>query len=217
MGEAKRRQQGSALPPDFYRDAFARAMRKMFEAASEALNTDCLLHAMIAREALSQLGVPSELCVGYAAWRVDGASNHGVIAHHPQGSVMKISRPDSPAVMYHAWLKIGTDIVDFTTYQLPAKAAAMDALDGHRTPVNWAPPYLWVPTKSGKSYADVRDSYTAGVYHYQRDTALEARVKREGADRVDDEDVNTLLAIYRMELSGPVVVIGPNDLNRNSP
>lgn len=205
MGESKRR--SVVLPADFDREAFARATRKVFEASSTALMRDCYTHAAITQAALRVLGITLDMRVGYAAWRVSDEP-HGVVAHHPQSNTVD-GLPGM--VMYHAWLQGGVDIVDFTTYQLPAKAAALDAVDGMKTAVVWAPGYLWVPAVSGVSFEGVRDGYRPGLYHYRRDMGLESAL-RNNALPVENEDVDTLLMVYRLECSGGVVVVGPNHI-----
>lgn len=189
------------------RDAFARAVRKLFTAAGTAPGVDCLQHAVIAQAALKALGIEAQLRAGYAAWRVDGVASNAVVAHHPKGTA--IPGPDNE-FMYHAWLQVGQDLVDFTTYQLAEKVRQMDAADGQHTPVSWVPEYLWVPAKSGASFADVRDGRQAGLYHYKRDLAVEGKVRRIAT--LDPGDVRMLLTIYTAECEGPVEVYGPSNM-----
>lgn len=200
------------LPSDFNLPAFATAMRKLAMAASEHLNADCYTHAALAKSALEVLGVSSEIHVGFAAWRVDGKAPHAVVSHHPQGNVIDLALPHS--VMYHAWLRLGTYILDLTTYQLPLKARLMDEADGQSTPVSWSPDYLFVPITTCAKYAQVRDSFKAGVYMYQRVHDLEARLKRQ-AMATDEADLRTLLVIYQAECQGmPLEVHGPSRSSR---
>lgn len=198
----------------FDRSAFARAVQKMFTATSSALSRDCYTHAAIIQAALESLGVHAELRVGYAAWRTEGTQPHAVIAHHPEGVVLD---PNPKHHIYHAWLQINQDVVDFTTYQLPLKAAALDALDGFTTPVEWAPLYLWEPISNVRTYVEVRDGHVAGLFHYSPQPELEKMLSREACE-VDHGDVQTLRAVYELELRGEgLIVVGPNTTSRELP
>lgn len=207
MGQANRKTIRKILPADFDKQAFSTAMQKLLAATSAHHGYDCYTFAMLANLALARLGIPSEICAGFAAWRVAEAA-HAVVSHHPDGQLL--ASPNEESFLYHAWLKIGIDYVDFTTYQLRMKAEEMDRMDGQHTPVSWCPDYLWFPSKSGISYVGVRDSFSAGVYHYERNTPIEARLKR-AAIVPDQEDIDVLLFIYANELDGsPLHLFGPN-------
>lgn len=220
MGEARRRkaeqdrkrQAVAASLEGFNKEAFARAIRKMYTATSTRLGVDCASHAQVARAALALLGIEAELRFGDAAWRINGKAPHGVVAHL-QGQATYVEpdpEGDARAAPFHAWLVIGDDLVDFTTYQLPAKAAAIDAADGKHTEVEWAPENLWVPLSTVQPYPAVRDGYTAGLYHYRSDPSVGRLV--QGGASVDDEDVQTLLMLYNLFDSGAETEIyGPND------
>ena len=198
------------LPDTFNKPAFSGAIRKLFESASDSLGFDCYSHHAIASAALTMLGVPNELCIGYAAWRVNGEAPHGVVAHHTVNSFT--FKSDSTAILYHSWLKVGPEIVDFTTYQLPMKAAELDAIDGKHTIIEWAPDYLWSLAKNGVSYTAVREGYIAGLFHYRRDMGLERHLKSK-ASPVNHEDVEYLLIIYHTLCQGDSIhVFGPNNL-----
>jgi len=208
---SKKKKPLSNLPADFNRDAFARSVRKIMEAAISQGAMNCFTNASLAQRALVKLGVPAELHVGYASWRVDGETPHGVVAHHPQGETILDPTVNDEQVVYHAWIKAGLSIIDFTTYQLPEKARFMDSMDGNTTPVNWAPDYLWVSQKSCKPYKKVLQSYKSGVYSYDRKIELETFLKETASKDPGDTDV--LLFLYEKEKSGAGLnVFGPNNL-----
>lgn len=191
---------------------FAAAVKKLHTAASVQLGNDCISHAELARLALKQLGIDSTLVIGYAAWRVDGKDGGAVVGHHPKTSqaFLNVEAISPNAMIYHVWLEVGDDIVDFTTYQLPDKARRMDEIDNHKTPVSWTPDYLWVNKKTGKTYEEVRDSFDSGVYCYEADESIKETV--EGViEEVDDDDVNNILFIYKQMCNGiDLQVIGVN-------
>lgn len=183
--------------------AVSSALRRLATAASGNLGSDCYIHAAIAQKILYRLGVESKLVVGYAAWRVGGGDSD-VILHAPL--------PDMPvqdgAAPYHVWLEVGNKILDFTTYQLKAKAAHMDMLDGGKTDVAWCPDYLFVP-KSSVSPIQKVIQLRAGLYCYARNTALEAKIIF-AATPADEADVSTAWLLYQ---NPEMNVFGPNHMH----
>ncbi len=198
------------LPANFNKEAFALAAQKLFTASSASLNKDCYGHALLAHHALNALGIQSEVIVGYAAWRVDGQAPGAVISHHVAGAII----PEPGAEVYHAWLKVGNDIVDLTTYQLTQKAAILDSYDGQVTPVNWCPDFLWVKKNTVSTYQRVAQGFKAGLYSYDRIIALEKRIK-QSALPVCNEEIATLLMIYRTLLNGDITVGGVNTVQQH--
>lgn len=187
-----------------HRRAFAAAVRKLAGAVSLSEGTDCYALTSLARAALYRLGVKARLRIGSAAWRVDGECPHGCMVHHPG-----LSPQVGAALGYHTWLSIDGHIFDVTTYQLPAKVAALDAIDGQTTPVSWSPDFLWAPESASRSLHAVERSFTSGVFHYQHDPALAEHITR-GAQPVDDCFVFNLLFLFSAELQGvPLHVVGP--------
>ena len=138
---------------------------------------------------LTKLHVDAKLVVGFAAWRV-GNGNGDVIAHHPAVVV-----GHGAGGMFHGWLEIGKNILDFTTYQLRLKAAMMDAIDGFETDVVWCPDYLYVQKASISPFNSVRDKH-AGVFHYRHDAATEAKL-RSAAEPADPADIEQLWRIVK--------------------
>ena len=160
-----------------------------FMAASTSPGQDCYKHAVFAQSLLTRLGVvDTKVVVGFAAWRI-GNGDGDVIAHHPA------LVGHGTGCMYHTWLEIGKNILDFTTYQLQLKAAMMDAIDGLETDVLWCPEYLYVPKTSASPFNFVRDKH-AGLYHYRFDASTEAMV-RPAAEPADPADIEQLLQIYQ--------------------
>jgi hypothetical protein len=211
MGEAKRKKAAREAVLQNLRsvdiERVAGAIRRLSVAASPSLGVDCYAYAAYGQWLLARLGVPSTIAVGYAAWRV-GDADHDVIGHDP--SMVSIVNPSSSALAYHAWLEVAGRILDFTTHQLPHKAAVMDAIDGRHTTVAWCPDYLFVERAQISSMARVRQDY-AGLFYYQRIPALEAKAKAE-AIPAPEADLQMLWLVYQ---NPEIAVTGPNDLPRN--
>ena len=186
----------------------ATAIRKLTVAASANRGSDCWIHASLPQRVLLTHGIESRIVVGYGAWRV-GSGDGDVIVHAPQrGTVVA---PDM--VPYHAWLEIGGEsnpkrlILDFTTYQLRAKAAALDAMDGQVTTVDWCPDYIATTASKVSSLTAVRKE-SVGMFFYQRDMQVEREVRRV-APAVDPEDEGAFHLLYK---NPGIVVMGPNDV-----
>lgn len=178
------------------------ALRRLATAASGNLCSDCYIHAAIAQEMLTSLGVASKLVVGYAAWRV-GNGDGDVIIHAPLPNM-----PSQPGgVAYHVWLEVENHLIDFTTYQLRRKAAQMDKLDGGTTAVTWCPDYLAVPKKAVSPLRAVIQ-LSAGMYFYKQDTAIEKLIVSTALP-LDDYDVNTAWLLYQNQ---ELCVLGPNNM-----
>ena len=164
------------------------AALQKFMAASASPGQDCYPRAVFAQSLLTRLGVDAKLVVGFTAWRI-GNGDGDVIAHHPT------SVGHGAGFMFHAWLEIGNNILDFTTYQLRLKAAMIDAIDGFKTNVVWCPEYLYVPKTSVSSYNLVRDKH-AGLYHYKHDASTEAMC-RSAAKPAESAEIEKLWWIYQ--------------------
>lgn len=177
------------------------ALRRLALAASSNLGSDCYIHAAIAQQIILRLGAETTLSVGYAAWRV-GDGNGDVILHAPLPNM-----PSQEGVPYHAWLETDTHVIDFTTYQLKAKAASMDALDGGTTTVTWCPDFLFVTKKSMSSFERVV-KLRAGLYRYVRVHTLEVQIKA-AASPLDEHDVNSAWMLYQ---NPELQVFGPNSM-----
>jgi hypothetical protein len=179
-------------------NAMSQAIQKLMSATSAAHGQDCVAIAYIAQAAFKELGVNIDVEVGHAAWRV-GKAVHSVSAHHPDA--MSADVGNFPG---HAWNRIGRNILDFTTYQIPMKLREMDVIDGYITPIEWSvPDYLLVDQSTCTTFARVRDSYDVGIFSY--DPVMQYRSKY--THDVDSETVMTLLAIYKMISSGAEVFV----------
>lgn len=211
MGQAKHQQQ-IGLPADVCLATLSVATRKLFAAAGTQPGRDCYMHAALAQAVLHRLGARVELHVGYAAWRVDGEHPGAVIAHHP----LCMAEALTPGqLMYHAWLRCGPSIIDLTTYQLRRKTAALDALDGQRTPVTWCPDFLHMPIADCVTYEAVANGRRAGLCHYRRVVDLERQLLACAPAGIEEYAYWLFLA-YCAELTGPVRIIGPNTAENQS-
>lgn len=206
MGEAKRRAQAREQLRVKIEQAnlprLSAAMRKLATAASSNFGSDCYGHAVISQEILRQVGVEAKLVVGYAAWRV-GDGDTDVILHAPLPNMP----PQPGGVAYHVWLEIGYHILDLTTYQLRTKAAHLDELDGGVTNVTWCPDYLFVPKKTISTIREVTQLH-AGLYHYEQNPAVEAKII-QSTPIPDIEDVQAAWLLYQDQ---NLEVFGPNDV-----
>src|SRR5262249_16158937 len=114
MGEAKRKKaaRGAALKSleqcDIAR--VATALRQFLTACSPSMGADCYNYAAHGQHLLSRLGVPADIAVGYAAWRV-GNADHEVVGHHPSMKLLTTTS-GGDAKLYHAWLTIAGRVFD---------------------------------------------------------------------------------------------------------
>lgn len=178
------------------------AIRRLATAASERFGSDCYIHAALAQAILARLGVESTVVAGYAIFRV-GPGNSDIIMHAPSPGMI----PQPVGITYHAWLEIGDYILDITTYQIPAKCAQLDELDGGTTVATWYPDYLFVPRRSISLMHDVIQ-LTAGLYRYEQNTEVEAIILRDVLE-LDEEDIETVWFLY---LNQDIKVFGPNSM-----
>ena len=203
MGQAKQKRAAQAAQIEQLRGVdvarVAAAVRKLAQAASTQQGVDCLALTWIARELLARLGVEAELAVGAAAWRVGGGDGD-VISHTPAAT------PLGEGVPYHTWLEVAGHLLDVTTYQLPLKGAALDALDGGTTRVDWAPAYLFEPLERVSTYKDVAMLH-AGLFHYQKVPGLKQAILARFSP--DPEDAEAAWRIYQHP---EAVVLGPVNL-----
>lgn len=201
MGQAKLRQAAANNRiPDEVLSKLSNALKKLCLAASERYGSDCAGHAVLAQAFLKKLGYTTSLEAGYAAWRV-GNGDSDVILHAPMPNM-----PAQPgAIAFHAWLKSGEYILDFTTYQLLDKAVQLDALDGGKTQVDWCPDYLYTNIRDLKPLQDVVQLET-GMYFYQKDAKVHALV----AGAITPADETELFALQNIYDNPDVFVHGPS-------
>ena len=208
MGEARRKramaeqlaEQREAL--DSAVKQVTHALRRLAEAASSHLGSDCYLHAELGRVLLGDLGFNFDIRAGAAAWRI-GSGDGDVISHVPQqGGYLP---PGARGLAYHAWLEAGDWLVDTTTYQLRKKAADLDEADGGHTNVEWCPEYLLLKRSEVRTHRQVAKAPNAGVVYYESSRHL-AELMADGFT-LDADDV----AAVRLIMRNPEMrVMGPN-------
>lgn len=215
MGEAKRKtlaaEQAIKTLETLDLKRISNAISRLSIAASDQFATDCYMHAALCHALIEKLGVSTRLTIGFAAWRT-GNGDSDVISHAPHNPkdhtwINQLARltPDMQMqVPCHAWLELGDRILDFTTYQLKQKAAMLDAMDGGKTQVDWAPDYLWV-SKSTCSTMNQVTQESMGQYWYQRVEPLE-RFMINRAESICQDDLTNLMFIYE---NPSIAVVGP--------
>jgi hypothetical protein len=182
-------------------DSVGAALRKLAIAASSQLGFDCFIHAELGRLLMQDYGYECQRVVGFAAWRV-GEGDGDVISHtdKTQGYLPQGAKKGFP---YHAWLKLGQYVIDFTTYQLRRKAAELDAMDGGYTTVGWCPDVLVLHQLDVRSYKDVAQ-FTQGLSYYEPRPGFDLQLSEKF--RLDPADLNvarTLVANPKMQVFGP--------------
>lgn len=177
MGQAKNKQKALAGQIDTIKLAVEKvsdAIVRLFNATSLQQGSDCFTVAKVGQGLLADLGYETQLVAGYASWRT-GPGNTDLIGHLDSGTQYLMG--DS-GFAYHAWLRfpqLGL-LVDFTTYQLPLKAAQLDSMDGGTTVVDWAPTYLLVPEATCQSERAVLMAAAPVAYHYEPKTSILSRL-----------------------------------------
>lgn len=185
----------------------AHALQKLTNSASMHIGADCMMQAKLAQRILQEEGINTRVVVGEAAWRV-GPGDGDVITHSPR--IGGFAPQGVKAVAFHAWLEMGSTIVDFTTHSLKSKAAGLDELDGKTTSVLWCPEYLVMPTEDALQLQEVTQAPKEGVACYQEiPELLEYLIFKGLQSNVDEEDAILLRMIYE---APDMFVIGPNDL-----
>ena len=206
MGEARRRallrEKQTEVLNGVDVPRLAGAIRKLAQAASGHLGSDCYIHSAIAKEILGRLGVEAVICVGEAGFRV-GEGDSDVILH----KLVPGMPPQVGGVAYHVWLRIGEVIFDPTLYQLPAKCKNLDELDGGHTNVQWAPDYLLAHISTVSTLKDVTQLH-AGCYYYAEEPNIAVMVFAN-APELDDADVEIAWTLYQ---NANIKVFGPNDV-----
>lgn len=193
MGEAKARKlqieatKRLLQEVDFPR--LAGAVRRLSEAASEDLGSDCVLQAWLSQKLLDRLGVTSRISIGFALWRVGGGDGD-VIVHSPMPGQHFESLDRLP---YHAWVEVDDHIFDATTAQLRLKGQMLDALDGGETKVDWAPDFLLVEKRLVSSRSNVQNAPGPGVFHYERQPTVERFILSGFAPDEGDADIAWIL------------------------
>lgn len=181
---------------------YAEAIRLMASATSVDYGMDCYLHSALMQELLKRDGIDARLVAGNCAWRV-GDGDGDVVSH-----LLGQNEGMAPnALGYHVWLEFGNYIIDVTTYQLREKAAALDAMDGQTTTVDWCPDCLFVKYDQVSSYEDTAQKTTGTFFYHKNPDVLEKILLQ--AKPLEQADVDSLLLIYRER---PKYVLGPRNL-----
>lgn len=221
MGEAKRKIAAAISAAPKVRptlDEFAviaEAIRKVVGATPSFYGADCVAYALVGTEVLRRMGFDAKPIAGSAAWRVgpgDGdVLSHAVELHH-QSSGAFAPNHLCEAGMFHAWIEFGAEIVDFTTYNFRDKARQLDAADGNKTLVQWAPEFLWTTRKACSPLSVVANGETVGAFSYVRSPAIEAVVLYGNPDFDSEGMADTVFTVLAMLKSGQKVrVIGVGD------
>lgn len=214
MGEAKRRKLAAAAmvkPSDADLGVLCQALLQVLGAVTSFQGSDCIAYALVGAEALRRRGVHATPVAGYSTWRV-GPGDGDVISHNPTHTSNAFAPGGSlKAGMFHAWIRCGEVLVDFTTSQLEHKALLLDQSDGGKTDVQWSPPYLWVAASTCMSPEAVAAAAGPGVYSYVRSRQVEDLVLADTASF----DANGLadsvdLAMTALE-NGNLLVFGVGD------
>lgn len=168
------------------------AISQVVGAATNFHGADCLLYAGVAAKVLQTMGYPARMVAGSAVWRV-GPGDGDVVSHaleiNAPGTVNSAtfapSNSGAKALMFHAWVEVGEDIIDFTTASLADKAAQLDKMDRRHTQVDWSPQALWLQKNQCLDLLDVVNAPDAGVCAYQRHESIEKIVMGKSLENVD--------------------------------
>lgn len=217
MGEAKNRKLAAekvagaieAVKPE---EVF-RAVRQTMDALSNLSGVDCLWFSLVGAGLLKHLGVPARAVAGHASWRV-GPGDGDMVVHDPSVTPAAVYVPSGQAVMFHAWIELdspnGLKVIDFTTFQLQDKAAALDAADGGKTQVDFCPDFIWqdAPIRS-MSTQEVAQAPDAGVYSYKRVKEVEAQVFQTQDHEDIERAVQAAIFVHgKIKLNEHVRVVG---------
>lgn len=221
MGEAKRKKAAALATPPKARPsseemaALAKAIRQVVGATTSFHGADCIAYALVGAEVLRRMGFSAKAVAGSAAWRV-GPGEGDVLSHavefHHQSTGAFAPNHQSKAGMFHAFIECGSDFVDFTTYSFHEKARQLDAADGGKTDVRWAPEFLWIERKTCSSLNAVANGFSEGVFCYMRKPAVEAIVLAENPDFDAAGMADTVFSVLNLMKSGHQVrVLGVGD------
>lgn len=188
------------------------AMRKLAEAASSNVGSDCYVHAVLGQQLLKDLGIETELKAGHAAWRI--GSGDGDVMSHVDG-VQGYLPERAQGFAFHVWLETVEEgggspiLIDLTTYQLRLKARQLDEADGGSTAVDWCPDLLVLRREEIRGYREVATAQGPGQCFYQSIPGMLERLA--AAADLDPED----LTVARVILANPnISVFGPNQVDQ---
>ncbi|NVN98874.1 MAG: hypothetical protein HXX17_06070 [Geobacteraceae bacterium] len=198
MGEANRRAKERERQAEQLRSVnmsrVAGAVRHVASIATKFPGKDCYIHASIGKSLLNRLGVESELVVGFAGWRVGEGSGDAILC-------MPVTREIclNEGFPCHAWIEIGHNILDLTTYQFSRQAATLEELDGNNVNVSWCPDFLQVKKESVSSVRDLILKNT-WCYYYERNLQFEREMSKVSFGLTDDH-VDMALAFYQASVA----------------
>ena len=221
MGEAKRRKAAAAAAPvkdglpHAEATSIGMAIRQVIGATTSFHGADCVAYALVGAEVLRRMGFDAKAVAGSAAWRV-GPGDGDVLSHaielNHQSSGAFAPNHQTKAGMFHAWIECGLEVVDFTTYSFADKARQLDAMDGNKTLVQWAPEFLWVGRKECSALKAVANGFAVGVFAYIRHPAVERVVLNENPDFDAAGLADQVFTVIELSRSGHQVrVIGLGD------
>ena len=216
MGEAQRKKRlAAAAVKPLAPEHLAAAVRQVVQATTDYHGSDCLLFAAIGAGALRLLGLDALPVAGSSAWRV-GPGDADTISHARE-ILGPLYTPGlaAKALQFHAWVEAPGLLVDFSTCTIRLKAAQLDAADGGKTRVDWAPDYLWLagsrPPQCLPTPMAVNQAFDTGVFCYIRHADIEAVVLPDIRQLMVDlhSAIAAAVTAYRARCAGHVLnVVG---------
>lgn len=207
MGEAKRRKDAVGALDELL-GLVSQSMAKLAMACSEHLGADCFSHAQLTQAVLAKRGVQARMVIGFAGWRM-GPAQTDLVTHALTDGLMV--KPGQVGFPYHVWLEIFEPkagevfVLDFTTYQLKAKARDLDEFDGGSTQVDWCPPYLLRAKSSCVGLGDLDGSVPIGSAYYEERADVAALVMgmAHPIDQSDLASLEMIMAAPHANIFGP--------------
>lgn len=189
-------------------ERLAVAIRKLTTSASAHYGADCMMQAQLTQCILREQGIETRIVVGEAAWRV-GPGDGDAIVHSPRiGGHAPVG---TRALAYHAWLEYGDTILDFTTHSLKAKAQALDATDGGKTEVLWAPAVLVMPRDETVPLNEFIQTPVVGTACYTELPKLREFIEATAPiGKPDPADLQALRILFQ---NPETHVVGPNHIS----
>ncbi len=179
MGEAKRKREAEKSDLNIDQQRAAADTKQVVAAITDYGGADCFLYAHVGAGLLKSLGLDAKVVAGSAAWRV-GDSDGATVCHAREIQCPQNRQPRGldcvKGGFFHVWIEAPNLIIDFSTDTLKAKVETLDAIDGGKTEIKWAPEFIWYrrsvqDTYDYKMVADPRkvvQSPNAGVCCYIR-------------------------------------------------
>jgi hypothetical protein len=184
MGEAKKRLDSENSIPAIDQERVFKAVHQTVKAITNNSSADCFLYAHIGAGILKSLGLDAKVVAGSAAWRI-GDSDGATMAHAREIQCPADKQPKGLACVksgfFHVWIEAPNLIIDFSTCTLNIKSQTLDAIDGVKTDIKWAPEWIWYKRSIRETFdyqmlADPRkviQAPKAGVCSYIRHADIE--------------------------------------------